>query len=328
MTTYKPIHIPKYNIYDILHNDRGKIVIIRASETPPVMIKMTVDDKLIAFDIECCPHNHTHVYTLNSEIMYDSNKIYKFMINDEEINTKISKYPSFENEIIMSTIVKGEDKYILQWIQYHIHLGVQRFIIYDNSHDNTLPKLLEKYINEGIVIVLEWRYAYMLKISGISGQTTQQNHSIYAFNKCDYIGLFDIDEYINIQEPYCNIRVFLDDFVKMNDLNINMIGGFQFLNKFFYNPHNLPDDNNNFLKIYNCNQITLSGNEKNFVIPRNVKTFSVHMITKGLPIVKINHKIAYFNHYIFLNKTNRGFDKTDFTDSSIRRLTTLFSILE
>ncbi len=328
MTTYKPIHIPKYNIYDILHNDRGKIVIIRASETPPVMIKMTVDDKLIAFDIECCPHNHTHVYTLNSEIMYDSNKIYKFMINDEEINTKISKYPSFENEIIMSTIVKGEDKYILQWIQYHIHLGIQRFIIYDNSHDNTLPSILNKYMNDGTVMLINWQYPYMLKISGISGQTTQQNHSIYAFNTCDYVGLFDIDEYINIQEPFSNIRTLLEEYIKTNNINKNDIGGFQLFNKFFYNPHHLPDDNNNFLKIYNCNDITLSGNEKNFVIPRNVKTFSVHMITKGLPIIKLSQNIVYFNHYIFLNKKNRGFDKTDLTDSSIRRLTTLFSILE
>jgi len=328
MTTYNPIHIPKYNIYDILHNDRGKIVIIRASETPPVMIKMTVDDKLIAFDIECCPHNHTHVYTLNSEIMYDSNKIYKFMINDEEINTNISKYPSFENEIIMSTIVKGEDKYILQWIQYHIHLGIQRFIIYDNSHDNTLPSILNKYMNDGTVMLINWQYPYMLKISGISGQTTQQNHSIYAFNTCDYVGLFDIDEYINIQEPFSNIRTLLEEYIKTNNINKNDIGGFQLFNKFFYNPHHLPDDNNNFLKIYNCNDITLSGNEKNFVIPRNVKTFSVHMITKGLPIIKLSQNIVYFNHYIFLNKKNRGFDKTDLTDSSIRRLTTLFSILE
>ena len=71
----------------------------------------------------------------------------------------------------------------------------------------------------------------------------------------------------------------------------------------------------------------MSGHEKNFVIPRNVKTFSVHMITNGLPIVKINHNIAYFNHYIFLNKTNRGFNKSAMTDNSISRLTNLFSII-
>ena len=327
MSSYNPIHIPKYNIYDIFHNDRGNIIIIQPSEIPPTIIKMKVGEKLLPFDIECCPHNHTYVYSLNCEIMYNSNEIYKFMINDEEINTKISKYPSFENEIIMSTIVKSEDKYILQWIQYHIHLGVQRIIIYDNSQDNTLHSILNKYMNDGIVILINWQYPYMLKISGISGQTTQQNHSIYAFNTSDYIGLFDIDEYINIQEPYSNIRTLLEDFVKLTNININMIGGFQFLNKFFYNPDRLPDDNNNFLKIYTCDNIMMSGHEKNFVIPRNVKTFSVHMITNGLPIVKINHNIAYFNHYIFLNKTNRGFNKSAMTDNSVSRLTNLFSII-
>ena len=328
MTIYKPIHIPKYNIYDIFYNDRGNVILIQPSETPPLIIKLKIGDKQLPFEIESCPHNHTHIYSLKSDILYDSNELYHLIINNEEIHTKISKYPKFENEIIMTTIVKSEDNYILQWIQYHIHLGIQRFIIYDNSHDNTLPSILNTYINEGIVLFIEWQYPYLLHISGISGQTTQQNHSIYAFNTCDYVGLFDIDEYINIQEPHSNIRSLLEAFVKTNNINKNDIGGLQLLNKFFYNPHHLPDDNNNFLKIYNCNEITLSGHEKNFVIPRNVKTFSVHMITKGLPIIKLYHTIVYFNHYIFLNKKNRGFNKTDFTDSSIRRLTTLFSILE
>jgi len=327
MKSYNPIHIPKYNIYDIFHNDRGNIIIIQPSETPSLIIKLKIGDKQLPFKVESCPHNHTHIYSLNSEIIYDSNELYKIMINDEEINTKISKYPRFENEIIMSTIVKSEDNYILQWIKYHIHLGIQRFIIYDNSQDNTLDSILYKYIIDGTVIVINWQYPYMLKISGISGQTTQQNHSIYAFNTCDYVGLFDIDEYINIQEPFSNIRTLLEEYIKTNNINKNYIGGFQLLNKFFYNPHHLPDDNNNFLKIYNCNDITLSGNEKNFVIPRNVKTFSVHMITKGLPIIKLSQNIVYFNHYIFLNKKNRGFDKTTIYDNSISRLTNLFSII-
>lgn len=327
MTSYNPIHIPKYNIYDIFVNDRGNIIIIQPSETPPLIIKLKMGDKQIPFEIESCPHNHTHIYSLKSDILYDSNELYNLIINNEEIHTKISKYPKFENEIIMSTIVKSEDKYILQWIQYYIHLGVQRIIIYDNSQDNTLHSILNKYMNDGSVILINWQYPYLLHISGISGQTTQQNHSIYAFNTCDYVGLFDIDEYINIQEPYSNIRKFLEDYVKLNNININMIGGFQFLNKFFYNPDRLPDDKNNFLKIYTCDNIKMSGHEKNFVIPRNVKTFSVHMITNGLPIVKITHNIAYFNHYIFLNKTNRGFNKSDMSDNSISRLTNLFSII-
>jgi hypothetical protein len=327
MYTYIPKHISKYNIYDIFHSDKGNIVLIQPSEKEPNDIKIYIDDEVLKFETETCPHNHTHIYYLNIVTIYRENHSYRLIIDNEEINTTINKYPIFENEIIMSTIVKSEYKYILQWINYHLHLGVQRFIIYDNSYDNTLQTLLNKYINENTVILIQWRYPYMLKISGISGQTTQQNHSIYSFNRCEYIGLFDIDEYINIQEPYSNISTLLDDVVKSNNINKDNIGGFQLLNKFFYNPKHLPDDNYNFLKIYNCNKITMSGNEKNFVIPKNVKTFSVHMITNGLPIMKLTPNIVYFNHYIFLNKTTRGLDETNLSDSSINRLTNLFSII-
>ena len=50
------------------------------------------------------------------------------------LNTKINIYPNFKDEIIMSTIVKDEDNIIVQWIEYHKLLGINRFIIYDNHN--------------------------------------------------------------------------------------------------------------------------------------------------------------------------------------------------
>ena len=129
-----------------------------------------------------------------------------------------------------------------------------------------------------------------------------------------------------IYKNHSNVDNFLLDFIKKSNINIDDIGGFQFSNKFFYNPFNLPSDNYDFLNIFQCDTATTKGREKNFVVPKNVKTFSVHMITNGLPIRKINSNIAYFNHYCFLNKTNRGFNKTNLTDNTISRLTNLFHI--
>ena len=33
----------------------------------------------------------------------------------------------------MSTMVKNEDDYIIQWIEYHLSLGIDHFVIYDNK---------------------------------------------------------------------------------------------------------------------------------------------------------------------------------------------------
>ena len=319
-TIYNPIFIKNYNIYDIFYNDRGNIIIIKPGHCKINNIRMYINDILLNFQVEICSHGHAHIYYLyNETFVYDENKTYDIIIDDENVTTKINNYPKFENEIIMSTIVKNEDKYILQWIQYHNKLGITRFIIYDNSTDNTLHTLLSKNITNNIFIVINWQYEHIF-------QQTQQNHSIHAFNKSKYIGLFDIDEYINLQEPYIQIDNFLSDIIRIDDVNIDAIGGFQLLNKLFFNPNNLPDDNYNFLQIYNCDTISLSGRAKCFVIPKNVKTFSAHVITNGLPIKYIGENYAYFNHYFFLNKTDRGLDNTPLIDKSITRLTKLFNL--
>ena len=175
---------------------------------------MYINDILLNFQVEICSHGHTHIYMLyNDNFVYDKNKTYEIIIDDKNITTKINNYPKFENEIIMSTIVKNEDKYILQWIKYHNILGIKRFIIYDNSTNNTLYTLLNNNITNNIFIIINWQYEHIY-------QQTQQNHSIYAFNKSKYIGLFDIDEYINLQEPYIQIDNFLSDIIKIDDVNI------------------------------------------------------------------------------------------------------------
>lgn len=254
--------------------------------------------------------------------------------NGISINTEVNKYPTFKDEIILSTMVYNEDNYIRQWIKFHKNIGINRFIIYDNSetHDlksytskektSDLKNILNDYIKTETVILIKWSYPKRLNRSGISGQTTQQNHSIWAFQNCKYIGLFDIDEYINIQNNTDkNIHLFFNNLIQDEKINTNEIGSFRLLNKLFHNPANLPTDNYNFLKIYNCDKITLSGREKNFVIPKNVTTFSVHMITKGKKMYTVSYDKIFFNHYYFLNKINRGTNKTAYIDNSIYKHT-------
>ncbi len=353
---YNPIFIKSYDIYDVLYNDRNQIIIISPAENNPLEIKYIGTNSINTssdssnlsnssdleyykkFNLEICPHNHTFIYYC-SVYLYEPEIFLE--INGKKIKTKVNKYPEFIDEIIMSTIVKNEDNYIIQWIEYHRKLGINRFIIYDNKSSTTpikkknktllkvpsnLQRVLTNYISEGIVVLINWPYEYMLLKSGISGQTTQQNHSIYAFNKCKYIGLFDIDEYLNPQTKQINIDKIFDGIINKNNINIKNIGSFVIKCKLFFNPKNLPTDGYNFFKIYDADLITLEGREKNFVIPQNVKTFAVHTITSGKESFIIDYKILYFNHYFFLNKKQRGLHKTKYTDNTIKRILNLINI--
>jgi len=320
-----PIYIEKFYIYDIFHNDNNQLIII----TPYIPNAHTIkyisnENKILTFNLYKCPHNHTYIYSLN----IDFNENIKISIDDSIIETFVNKYPNFKNEIIFSTMVKNEDNYIKQWINFHLNIGITRFIIYDNADNNdglsyqsiektsNLNLLLKEYIEKKIVFLIKWNYPKRLQTSGISGQTTQQNHSIYAFKNSKYIGLFDIDEYVNMKE-FKNIHTFLEQLIKKEKIDVKNISSFRLLNKFFYNPKNLPTDNTKFLKIFNCDKITQKGHEKNFVIPKNVLTFSVHMVTSGKAMHNINEKYGYFNHYYYLNKSNRGNKITNLTDNTI-----------
>lgn len=189
---YLPIYISKYHIYDICHNDNDNLIIISPAENKILNIKY----KDNIFYVNICPHKHTYIYVLKHKIDYEPEICIN--INGNNIITKVNKYPEFKNEIIMSTIVCNEDNYIKQWILFHKNIGVKRFIIYDNSKKKTLENVLADFINQHIVILIDWAYPYRLKKTGFSGQTTQQNHSIWTFNNCKFIGLFDVDEYINL----------------------------------------------------------------------------------------------------------------------------------
>ena len=303
---HKPNHIVNYQIYDIFYTT--KLIIIRPAESD---LDIYVNDKKCS--IYRCPHHHTFIYTVSIPFT----PTISLRINNQVMNTHVNRYPDFKDEIIMATLVKEEDNYIKQWIDFHLHLGITRFIIYDNSTSNTLHTFLSEYIKKNQVILIQWVVPYELPKSGISGQTTQQNHSIYAFYQSKYIGLFDIDEYVNIQN-HTNIHTFFKYIIETYTINTSLIGSFAIKNKFFYNPLEECTEGTKFLNIVNCDQIS-KGREKNFVVPKNIKTFSVHEVTDGKPMVLIDEFHIYFNHYIFLNKKDRGTTKTPWIDDSILR---------
>lgn len=287
-----PIYIEKYNIYDILYNDNNELVIIQPMVNLPLVIKLGT----LVFTVYSCTHKHTYVYKLSTTRQH----IITLNINGDDIVTKINTYPSFKNLIIMSTIVKHEDNIICNWIEHHKLLGIQKFIIYDNSNDNTLEDTLQNYSSD--IVLIKWIYPFYFNISGISGQTTQLNHSIHTFQQSKYIGFFDVDEYINPQHPYTNIDTIFNHLIQTK--NIKNSGGFRLLSRPFYNTTNRSDTQ--FLSIFTCSFIKYIGCFKMFIKPKNVNIISNHVITLGNKIFKVKSPIMYFNHYMYLNKPTRN----------------------
>jgi hypothetical protein len=262
-----------------------------------------------------CPHGHSTIFTLENFQHNDVDQIF-LSLNGEQISTGVSKYKNFPDETIMSLQVWNENAYIRQWISYHHALGVSRFIIYDNygnkdpawevADKEPLSLLLQDMIQKGLVILIDWPYSAHM-------QQTQQTHSVYAFRDSQYIGFLDVDEYVNPQGQELELaHVFASI-----PTNPQATGGYTMLCKIFSNPGNQAEHGFDFLQISDADEILPQGREKVFVVPRNVKTFSVHMITSGSPSMTVDHNLLFFNHYMFLNKQSRARGPTHVRDDSI-----------
>src|SRR3981189_2228745 len=63
---------------------------------------------------------------------------------------------SHQRFLTLSTMVKNQRRWIREWLEFNIMMGVEHFIIYDNgSNDDTLD-VVQYYIDEGILDWIPW----------------------------------------------------------------------------------------------------------------------------------------------------------------------------
>jgi hypothetical protein len=303
----------EYDFYDVYHNTWNELVLImpwrKDSSIPHPQIRYGKGGELL----ETVTCDHTHVLLFKIEMDYI--KTVDLEIDQVLVeNIRVNKYPDYENKIILSAIVKNEDKYIQQWIDYHSRLGVDQFVIYDNEvpDKSKLTETLRKYVDSGKVLLIDWSYPHIF-------QQTQENHSIHAFPTGKYIGFTDVDEYINLKNGTDTIDECFNRVIQENRVDMTAISGFTIYSKLFYNPDNLSTKNTDFLQIANCSELITDSRQKMFIIPRNTRVISVHVVTNGPVTYAVDEKDMIFNHYFFLNKEDRGKERTSFKDDSILR---------
>lgn len=92
------------------------------------------------------------------------------------------------NNIICS-IAKNRTSYLVEWIDHHLNIGVQYFIIYDDKSDVPVKQTLAEYIDRRLVKVID--------CSAWLSQVKAYNHCLYQMSeKAKWIAFIDIDEFI------------------------------------------------------------------------------------------------------------------------------------
>ena len=228
----------------------------------------------------------------------------------------------FENQIGIVCPIKNESRYILEWLDYHYRIGVDKFYLYNNDSNDTaeLEKILEPWIQKKIV-------SYE-KFSGRAAQNFVYNLAIknYMFD-CRYMAFIDSDEFIFVKTGQTLLE-YLNEFfshaVNIAGLAINWkIFGSNGLEK--YSPELVTE---RFIRCATDDFDCKRSNIKLIVNPRHVKCFTGPHVAKfrmGCSVYDENFeevlndanlknpmKKIQLNHYYtksleeFILKRNRG----------------------
>ena len=95
----------------------------------------------------------------------------------------------FLYDLAIVAIMKAEEPYVKEWINYHLLAGVDHFYIYDNDSTPEFKKILQPYIDADIVTYTP--------IHGQAQQMTAYNDALKRFKfESRYIAYIDGDEFI------------------------------------------------------------------------------------------------------------------------------------
>lgn len=106
-------------------------------------------------------------------------------------------------------IVRNEDQYLLEWLNFHYLQGVDCVVLYDNAIDDQkaaiTKKLLQQYISKKILIYIRWPDIPSLRV-GTEKNSSRKKFNIqelayfhfhrYYSKYFDYYAKVDIDEFI------------------------------------------------------------------------------------------------------------------------------------
>ena len=119
------------------------------------------------------------------------------------------------DQVSLCLIVKDEEQFLPEWIDYHILLGVERFYIYDNESLINPENLLADHIKRGWVV--------LHKIAGKAVQLQAYKHCLDHYGKqTHWMGFIDADEFIVLKTKK-TIQSFLDEYQDFAGLAISSV---------------------------------------------------------------------------------------------------------
>ncbi len=97
------------------------------------------------------------------------------------------------------TMIRNKTYELIEWIEYHLMIGIEHFYLYDHLSSDNLEVFLRSYLERNIVTIIRWSY-YPPKGGHFNIiQSAAMNHALKNFGPFNrWMGYFDVDEYFQI----------------------------------------------------------------------------------------------------------------------------------
>jgi hypothetical protein len=208
----------------------------------------------------------------------------------------------------MATLIRDENPWLGDWLTFHSLLGTDHFYVYDNGtkEQGALFAILAPYQRMGKLTYVRWDFPYWDEgRKNLLAQPQQQNHAIYKYGTCNWMGLIDVDEYLYPQRKQSLLPV-----LKKYDRRWSRSGGLAVRSMWFgcsgvpiedLRAKSFPEPVELKFVLRKQREEPKESRQKCIVNPRNVRVFSVHTIVSGKRPIHVSPSEVRLNHYYALN---------------------------
>lgn len=107
-------------------------------------------------------------------------------------------------------LIKDENKYLREWINHHLSIGIEHFYIYDNGVNENVQEYLLKMYPIELFTFIDWHTSYKHM------QIDAYNHCLKNYgNESQWIAFIDTDEFIE-----CDDISFLNNYTKCSHVKL------------------------------------------------------------------------------------------------------------
>lgn len=108
-----------------------------------------------------------------------------------------SSLTGYQYQLSICGIFHNEARFLEEWIDYHRHVGVEHFYLYNNRSTDDSVEKLQKYIEQGCVTLIDWHHDYDNLIDWNDIQCRAYQDGLKRSNGVSrWLAIIDTDEFI------------------------------------------------------------------------------------------------------------------------------------